>query len=112
MKPIVITLIFAALGIFSQAALAWDCTTSTPSTTVSPQNITISRDLPIGAVIGTQLVTPTINAFSCYNSADGVISNQTLGVIANGTFDSMVNGRRVYKTNVAGIGYALSLIHI
>ncbi|MDS7802261.1 hypothetical protein [Klebsiella michiganensis] len=108
MKPIVITLFFAALGIFSQAALAWDCTTPTPSTTVSPQNITISRDLPIGAVIGTQLVTPTINAFSCYNSADGVISNQTLGVIANGTFDSMVNGRRVYKTNVAGIGYAIS----
>lgn len=108
MKPIVITLFFAALGIFSQAALAWDCTTPTPSTTVSPQNITISHDLPIGAVIGTQLVTPTINAFSCYNSADGVISNQTLGVIANGTFDSMVNGRRVYKTNVAGIGYAIS----
>jgi hypothetical protein len=38
----------------------------------------------------------------------GVISNQVFGVMANGTFDSMVNGRRVYKTNVAGIGYAIS----
>jgi hypothetical protein len=28
--------------------------------------------------------------------------------MANGTFDSMVNGRRVYKTNVDGIGYAIS----
>ena len=89
MKPVLATLIFAALGLFSRTACAWDCTTTTPSTTVSPQNITLSRDLPVGAVIGTQLVTPTINAFSCYNSADGVISNQTLGVMANGTFDSM-----------------------
>ncbi|HFK3785172.1 TPA: fimbrial protein [Klebsiella oxytoca] len=108
MKPILATMIFAALGLFSRTVFAWDCTTTTPSTTVSPQNITLSSDLPVGAVIGTQLVTPTINAFSCYNSSDGVISNQTFGVMANGTFDSMVNGRRVYKTNVAGIGYAIS----
>lgn len=108
MKPILATMIFAALGLFSRTACAWDCTTTTPSTTVSPQNITLSRDLPVGAVIGTQLVTPTINAFSCYNSSDGVISNQTFGVMANGTFDTMMNGRRVYKTNVAGIGYAIS----
>lgn len=108
MKRILVTLIFAALGMFSHTVLAWNCTTLTSSTTVSPQNITISRDLPVGAVIGTQIVTPTINAFSCYNSADGVISNQVLGVKANGTFDSMVNGLRVYKTNVDGIGYAIS----
>jgi hypothetical protein len=31
---------------FSRTVLAWDCTTTTPSTTVSPQNITISRNLP------------------------------------------------------------------
>ncbi|MBG6246620.1 fimbrial protein [Candidatus Symbiopectobacterium sp. 'North America'] len=108
MYRILLSLVLAALGLFSQTALAWDCTTVTPSTTVSPQNLTISRDLPVGAVIGTQIVTPTINAFSCWNSDEGIINNQTLGVKASGTFDSMLNGRRVYKTNVDGIGYAIS----
>lgn len=108
MNRIIVSLLWVALGLFSRTALAWDCSTVTPSTTLSPQNITISRDLPVGAVIGTQIMTPTVNAFSCFDSADGVISNQTFGVKAIGTFDSMVNGVRVYKTNVDGIGYAIS----
>lgn len=108
MNRIIVSLLWVALGLFSRTALAWDCSTVTPSTTLSPQNITISRDLPVGAVIGTQMMTPTVNAFSCFDSAEGVISNQTFGVKAIGTFDSMVNGVRVYKTNVDGIGYAIS----
>ncbi|XHA15853.1 fimbrial protein [Citrobacter farmeri] len=108
MNRIIVSLLLVALGLFTRTALAWDCSTVTPSTTLSPQNITISRDLPVGAVIGTQIMTPTVNAFSCFDSQAGVISNQTFGVKAIGTFDSMVNGVRVYKTNVNGIGYAIS----
>lgn len=108
MQRILTTLVFVVLGMFSRTVLAWDCTTTTTSMTVSPQNITISRNLPVGAVIGTQVVTPTINAFSCFDSDQGIISSQVFGVKANGTFDSMVNGQRVYKTNVDGIGYAIS----
>lgn len=108
MNRIIVSLLLVALGLFSRTVLAWDCSTITPSTTLSPQNITISRDLPVGSVIGTQIMTPTVNAFSCYDSQEGVISNQTFGVKATGTFDSMVNGVRVYKTNVNGIGYAIS----
>lgn len=108
MYRILVSLTFATLGLFSHSALAWKCATVTPSTTVSPQSLTISRDLPVGAVIGTQVVTPTINAYSCYNSDEGSIGYQALGVKANGTFDAMLNGRRVYKTNVEGIGYAIS----
>lgn len=108
MYRMILSLVLTALGLFSQTALAWDCSTVTPSTSVSPQSLTISRDLPVGATIGSQIVTPTINAFSCYNSDLGNISNQIFGVKAIGTFDSMLNGRRVYKTNVAGIGYAIS----
>lgn len=108
MYRILMSVFFVAMGLFSRTALAWYCSTVTPSTTVSPQSLTISRDLPVGATIGTQIVTPMINAFSCFDSAQGVISNQTLGVKASGTFDFMLNGRRIYKTNVAGIGYAIS----
>lgn len=108
MNRIIVSLLLVALGLFSRTVLAWDCSTITPSTTLSPQNITISRDLPVGSVIGTKIMTPTVNAFSCYDSQEGVISNQTFGVKATGTFDSMVNGVRVYKTNVNGIGYAIS----
>ncbi|WP_431222076.1 hypothetical protein ACQ86O_16930 [Serratia sp. L9] len=101
-------MIFLALGGWSSGALAWDCSTITPTTTISPQNITIPRDLPVGAVIGTQVMTPSINAFNCWNSSDGVLTNQTFGVKAVGDFDSMIAGRRVYKTNVDGVGYAIS----
>ncbi len=107
MRFIFLSLFLLPLGLFSQAVKAWDCSTTASTATVSPANITISRDLPIGSVIGTQIATPTINAFSCYNSAEGVISNQTFGVKAYGTYDSTINGRRVYKTNVAGVGYAI-----
>lgn len=108
MYRILVSLTFATLALFSQPALAWMCTTVTPLTTVSPQNLTISRDLPVGAVLGTQVVTPTINAFNCYDTDSGNIKSQALGVKANGTFGSMLNGKRVYKTNVEGIGYAIS----
>lgn len=100
--------LFLGLGLCSPSAMAWDCTTLTPSTTVSPQNITIARDLAVGAIVGTQVVTPTINAFNCADSELGVISNQYFGVKALGTFDSVQNGRRIYKTSLEGIGYAIS----
>lgn len=108
MKNIATCALALTLGFLSRSALAWDCATVTPSTSVSATNITLSRDLPVGAVIGSQVITPTINAFSCYDSAQGVISNQTLGVRALGTFDSVISGRRVYKTGVEGVGYAIS----
>lgn len=108
MYRILISTSLIVLGLFSHASFAWYCTTVSSSTTVSAQSITISRELPVGAVIGTQIITPTINAFSCFNSDQGSISNQTFGIKATGTFDSMLNGRRVYSTNVAGIGYTIS----
>ncbi|HGW5507408.1 TPA: fimbrial protein [Citrobacter koseri] len=108
MYRILISLIFTSLGLFSHTALAWNCTTVTSTTTISPQNITISRDLPVGSIIGTQVITPTINAFNCWDSAEGVISRQIFGIRAIGTFDSSLNGRQIYKTNISGVGYSLS----
>ncbi|WP_431224614.1 fimbrial protein [Serratia sp. L9] len=37
-----------------------------------------------------------------------MIASQTFGIKAYGTFDSMLNGRRIYKTNVPGVGYSIS----
>lgn len=108
MYRILVSIIFAALGMFSRSALAWDCTAETPSTSVSPPNVTISRDLPVGAVIGTPVTTSLIYAFRCFNDEHGIINNQTYGVKASGTFHSVMNGRRIYKTNILGIGYSIS----
>ncbi|HDT6566773.1 TPA: fimbrial protein [Enterobacter cloacae] len=108
MIRMIVSLIFLMLVFFSRTAMAWDCSTVTPSTTLSPQNITISRDMPVGAVIGSQIFTPTIKAFSCNDSQTGNILNQSFGIKAMGTFDSIINGVRVYKTNVNGIGYSIS----
>jgi len=108
MYRILISTAALTLGLFSQSALAWNCNTLTPRTTVSPQDLTVPKELPVGAVIGTQTVTPTINAYYCFDNENGVVSNQTFGVKAVGTFDSMLNGRRVYKTNIEGVGYSIS----
>lgn len=116
MRFIFLSLFLLPLGLFSQTAKAWNCKTNTAVTTVSPADITISRDLPVGSVIGTQIATPTINAYSCVDGSDipgseigwdGYITNQKFGVKAYGTYDSTINGRRVYKTNIAGVGYAI-----
>ena len=104
----ILSLLFMILIFFSRTVMAWECSTVTPSTMLSLQNITVSKDLPVGAVIGTQIITPTVKAFSCSDSQAGAITNQSFGVKAIGTFDSIINGVRVYKTNVTGIGYAIS----
>lgn len=101
------------LTLFSPAASAWNCTTLTPSTTApSPgESITIPNSLPLGSVIGTQVITGEINAFSCVDSGQGTISNQTIGVRAFGESVITLNGRRMYKTNIEGVGYAIGGIN-
>ncbi|WP_312983523.1 fimbrial protein [Atlantibacter sp.] len=97
------------LCFFSSVASAWDCDNlSTSATAPAPApSITIPRSLPVGAVIGTQVSTGVINAFNCYNTPSGVISNQNLGVESYGEYVMMIDGRRVYKTNIEGVGYAI-----
>ncbi|NBD00907.1 fimbrial protein [Atlantibacter hermannii] len=97
------------LYFFSFTASAWDCDTLTTSATVPAPapSITLSRNLPVGSVIGTQVTTGMINAFNCYNTPSGVISNQNLGVESYGEYVMMIDGRRVYKTNIEGVGYAI-----
>jgi P pilus assembly protein, pilin FimA len=108
MKRILGAASLLSLGLFAQPALAWKCSTLVSTITVSPPNITVPRDLPVGSPIGNPVSTPAFNAFTCVNNEQGDVSDQTLGPRGMGTFDSMINGRRIYKTNIDGIGYSLS----
>lgn len=108
MNKIIISTALAVLGLCSHSAMAYECITLTPSTTLSPRDLTVSSDLPVGAVIGTEMVTPIIYAYSCANTDSGNIGMQAFGIKAIGTYDTMLNGQRVYKTNVAGVGYSIS----
>ncbi|WP_075182347.1 fimbrial protein [Pantoea sp. 1.19] len=89
-------------------AAAFVCSTTTASTTLSPPNITVQRDLPVGSVIGSQIMTGSVPAFSCVNSAPTLTYQQT-GIKAYGSFITTINGQRIYSTNIAGIGYAVGV---
>lgn len=86
---------------------AYTCT-SGGAITISPPNMTVQRDLPVGSVIGS-VTTPIVSAFNCTNS-DPKLSFQEFGGKAYGTYLSVFNNQRVYSTNVAGIGYGITII--
>ncbi|MBB1201599.1 fimbrial protein [Enterobacteriaceae bacterium 89] len=108
MKRLLTTATLLLLGLFSRSALAWECKTLISSITVTPPSMTVPRDLPVGSPIGNPVNAPPINAFVCENTDVGDINNQILGPRGMGTFESMLNGRRIYKTNIDGIGYSIS----
>lgn len=94
---------------FSPMANAWDCSLVTSNTTIPAPapTITIPHNLPVGSEIGSQVTTGEIAAYSCFNSEGGDITSQSFGVQAFGEYATTINNRRVYKTNIEGIGYAV-----
>ncbi len=102
-------LFIALLGVmtfYTMPAWAYNCSTSTGSTTINVPPLTVQRDTPVGTQIGNEVVSGWMTPFICNNSAPA-LTYQELGVKAYGDFNSMINGRRVYNTNIAGIGYAI-----
>ena len=108
MKRILGSACLLLLGLCSRSALAWDCETLVSTMTLSPPNMIVPRDLPVGSPIGNPVSTPSVTAFKCFNTDAGIVSNQIIGPRALGTFEMMLGGRRIYKTNIDGIGYAIS----
>lgn len=100
------SLVVLAWMLFSSAAIAWSCTTTTTSSAITPPAITIQRDLPVGSAIGSIITTSTIPVFNCTNSAPA-LTNQQFGVKGIGPYVTTINNRRVYSTGVTGIGYAV-----
>ncbi|NCG55182.1 fimbrial protein [Serratia fonticola] len=101
---IIFSLSLLLLMSFSKMAAAYSCTTSVPSSSRSLPTITVPRDAPVGSLLGAAL--PEITPFSCTNDAP-TLNYQEFGVKAYGTYVMMLNGRRVYSTNLAGIGYSV-----
>jgi len=102
-------LLIALLGVmtfYAMPARAFSCSTNAGSTTLNVPSLTVQRDTPVGSQIGAEVVSGTMHPFSCSNSAPA-LTYQELGIKAYGNFNSMINGRRVYDTNIAGIGYAI-----
>lgn len=97
-------LIFSLLLPFSKMAAAYTCSTPTPTLIRSIPTVTVPRDAPVGSILGA-FFTP-YTPFSCSNDAPS-LTYQEFGVKAMGTYVMTVDNRRIYSTNVPGIGYSV-----
>lgn len=93
------------------ASYAFNCT-SVPSITLSPSNITVPRELPVGAKIGSEITTAVITPYQCENNSASDIQGQTFGGVAYGDYLTMIDGHRIYRTNIAGIGYGVDINYV
>ncbi|WP_339495449.1 hypothetical protein [Pseudomonas sp. RA_105y_Pfl2_P56] len=87
------------------AANAATCTTLTKETLLKLPDMTVRQDTPIGAEIGTVVVSPPVNTFSCTTG----FTYQAVYIKALGTPGAPINGLNIYKFGTAntGIGYAV-----
>ncbi|WP_316658089.1 fimbrial protein [Ralstonia condita] len=91
----------------AKGAFAYTCTTVTTSTTIQPQTLSVQRDLPVGGLIA-QVVSDVVTSFKCTNEAPG-LTYQEVGIKGFGTYVGDFDGKRVWKTNIDGIGYAVGV---
>ncbi|MBC6555495.1 fimbrial protein [Citrobacter braakii] len=106
MFRVVLNVASIILLFLSGAAKAWDCGIPFPSSTVAPGDIVVPYNSPVGTILS-QITTPIQNKFLCSDTTVP-LSNQSFGVKALGIYDISINNQRIYKTNINGIGYAIS----
>lgn len=106
----ILLILLLLVGLPIQQALASNCSAATASTTISPPNITIQRDTPVGSVIGSEVVSGVVNTFTCDN-ASPPLTLQEFGVagFAGNYANLMLDGRRIYNTGIPGVGYAIGI---
>ena len=85
---------------------AFKCELVTAATTLTAPDLVVQRDLPVGSPIGNEVVSGVVPVFQCTNEAP-VLTKQEFGVKGWGTYVMMLSGRRIYSTNIAGIGFAV-----
>ncbi|MDR5616496.1 hypothetical protein [Arsenophonus sp.] len=73
--------------------------------TINGKDIVVNNDTPVG----TLLATFTIGSMQTYSCDKNNTNNMTTGGKIYGEFATSINGIRVYKTNIAGIGYSLGV---
>lgn len=101
-----IKIIILIMVFLPSLSYAYTCTTGA-TTTISPPNVTVQRDLPVGSVIGS-VSGSTVSAFTCTNSSP-TLAYQQFGAKGYGKFVTNLNGQRIYSTNIAGIGYGITI---
>ncbi|HGM6627012.1 TPA: fimbrial protein [Serratia marcescens] len=107
-------IIFCGILITTATKTAWaySCNTTTSVTVLSPPSVVVQRDLPVGSPIGSEVISATVRTFSCTNTPSPSLQSQYFGVKAYGSYVTTINGRRVYSTNISGVGYAIGMTPI
>lgn len=95
------------LALAATDARAYQCVRVTASTVLTPPPVTVQRDLPVGALIGSEVVSGVVATYNCTNSPGASLTYQEFGVNGYGTYVTTIDSRRIYSTNIAGIGYAV-----
>ncbi|MFB4342825.1 fimbrial protein [Pantoea sp. CS_6] len=106
-KKVMLTAVAGLLALAATDAQAYSCATTTPSSVLTPKPLAVPRNLPVGSPIGSELVSGVVQTYHCSNTPAPAITKQEFGVEAIGTYITTIDGRRVYSTNVPGIGYAV-----
>ncbi len=80
------------------------CVTVTAQSLLNVPDMTLRRDIAVGSIIGTTVVTPPIDTFACIAT-----SEQALYIKAYGKPAASIDGLRIYKLGAgeSGIGYAV-----
>lgn len=102
----------ALLALAAADARAFTCSTITGTAILTPPSVTLQRDLPVGSLIGSELISGVAQAFTCSNTPDPALTYQEFGVKGYGSYVSTIGGRRVYSTNIAGVGYAIGMTSV
>lgn len=87
-------------------ARAYTCKAVTTETSIPVPDVTIQRDLPVGSQIGTRSQTGIVSSYECSGTD---ITYQEVGLKAYGSYVTNIDGKRVYATGIAGIGYAVGV---
>lgn len=103
----ILATLVSGLMFFSPVTMAI-CLVKTAATSISPPNVTLQRDLPVGSQIGSEILGPQTQFFTC----DTGLTTPTFvwGLKSLGTYVTTIAQRRIYSTNIAGIGYAVGFV--
>lgn len=93
--------------IAAKGAFAYTCETVTTDTLVQPKDMTLQRDLPVGSLIA-QMESEVVTTFKCSND-EPKLTYQEGFIKAYGTYAGNFDSKRVYKTNIEGIGYSVGM---
>ncbi|QGH59850.1 fimbrial protein [Serratia proteamaculans] len=93
---------------FITPAHAGSCSRTTAASSISVPNLIVQRDAAVGSQIGSEVMSGSVNFYSCQNAFLDTYGI-SWGVKSYGTYVTTINGRRVYSTNIPGIGYAIGI---